>query len=359
MKNMKRTKRILGVLFLASALITVWALAGCNAGGGESAAAGSSDIESGEDGLFTLRVTKQTIFNETNIADELGFFADEGIKIEYVGTLGQGVSEFQAVEQGDVDVFVMGHPPDVAKARLAGSNIKIVAPGIIDSEKYPHIRYLVKEDSPLTDFSQIIGKKIAVSSYSACTNGFINYYLLGIGHTPDEIEYITIKSDGGLAEQAALQGQIDITTSHAPYGTRALAAGGLRQLSTSWELFKNPASAYSCRGFSEDFIKAHPDVVQGFVNAMYRARLWVNANVDGDARLIIAKTLGLEVDDIQGFLYDDSKNMRPDYVEYWVNISEQIETWEKGAVNASDIYTNEFVPKEPPASDADLRWTAP
>jgi ABC-type nitrate/sulfonate/bicarbonate transport system substrate-binding protein len=341
---------------LSAILLTaLLALSGCGAGGRTQAPAPAPSADGGK-APFTLRVVQQTIFNDINIADELGFFADENIKIEYVGTLGQGVSEFQAVEQGDADVFAQGHPPQVAQARLAGSKVKVVAPGIIDTENYPHIRYLVKEDSPLTDFSQVAGKKVAIGSYSACTNGFIDYYLLGLGYAPGSVEYTNIATAGGAAELAALNGQIDVTTSHAPFGTIALAAGGLRQLATSWTLFENPASAYSVRGFAEDFIAKRPDVVQGFVNAMYRARLWTNARVEDDARAVIAESLGLELGDVQGFLYSEEKNINDGYIQHWVEISEKIGTWEAGAVKSTDIYTNEFVPKDAPESDKTLRW---
>jgi ABC-type nitrate/sulfonate/bicarbonate transport system substrate-binding protein len=303
--------------------------------------------------LFKLRCVTQTTFSETIIADRLGFFADEGIELEYVGSLGQGVSQYQAVEQGYIDVFTQGHPSAVAQARLAGLRITQVAPGFIDDPDNPHIMYLVREDSPLKTLDDIPGHKVAMGgTFSPCTNGYLMYYLSSKGLDPDSIEFV-VMAQPGSAEQALVLGKIDITTSHTPYGGVALAGGGVRVLATTWDIFHSPGAGLAARGFSDAFIEAHPDIVQGFVNATYRARVFMHEN-PAYSRIVGAEYLGLDPSEVSSNSFDQHKNITPEYVEEWFVIAEQIGLWNKGDILPEDVYTNRFVPRDVPASDAEI-----
>jgi ABC-type nitrate/sulfonate/bicarbonate transport system substrate-binding protein len=292
---------------------------------------------------------------ELVVADELGLFADEGIEIEYIGILQQGITEHQLLEQGEVDCFVQSHPPVVANARLAGLKSIAVAPGIVDNEQFPHVRYLVQTDSPIQSLDEAVGHKVSITNINPCADGYVKYYVKSQGLNPDDIEFVTLNGTG-VQEQSLLQGLVDITTSHAPQSTQTLASGGAREINTSWEIFHSPGAGLSTRGFREDFIEAHPDVVQGFVNALYRARVWINNNMD-ESLEIVAESLGLGPNDLSSFYYDENKNIDPAYIEQWFEIAEDVGMWEKGDILPTDIYTNAFVPDDVPASDATLHWS--
>lgn len=294
-------------------------------------------------GLFTLRVITQTTFNELNVADELGFFKKEGIKIKYIGTLGKGVTEFQLLGQGEIDAFTGSHPPSVAQARLAGVKAKIVAPGMVDDPKFPHVTYLVKDGSNIKTLKDIVGKKVSISSTAPCNDGYLLYYLIK-KKVSGKPEFITL-STAGQQEQSLNQGLIDVTTSHPPYAGKAEAAGGVHPIGTSWDILHSPGAGLSCRGFTDDFIKKHPKVVEGFVNAMYKARVWINKNPT-QAKEIVAKYLNLKPEDLSMFKYDEEKNINAKYIKEWYTIAETIGLWKKGDISESDIYTNKFVPKD-------------
>ena len=346
------------------ACMSVITLSGCGSSSTEPVNAGqspeptvsaapSSSPEASEPAVkevFTLKCVTQTTFSETIIADKLGFFEDEGIKIEYVGSLGQGVTQFQAIEQGIIDVFTQGHPSSIAQARLAGIKVKQVAPGFVDAPDNPHIMYLVKDDSPIQTLDDLIGKKVGISFIGPCTNGYIEYYLESKGLDPESVEFITL-TQPGQAEQAVTLGQIDVTTSHTPYGGVALNQGGVRLLATSWDIFQSPGAGFAARGFSDRFIEAHPDIVQGYVNAMYRARVFMEANLEY-AKEVGAEYLELEPEEVSSNSYDQSKNINPQYVEEWFTIAEKIGLWNTGDIKPEEVYTNDFVPKDVPASDA-------
>lgn len=327
---MKRNLKILFVLLVGSLMFSLF---GCQ----------KSEQTASKDGLFPIRVVTQTGFNEINVADELGFFKEEGIKIEYTGVLGQGVTEFQLLEQGVNDAFVGSHPPTVAQAKLAGVKVKIVAPGMVDNPDFPHVRYLVQKDSPITSLDQIAGKKVSISSTAPCNDGYLKYYMKK-NNIPGEVEWVTL-SKAGQQEQSLDQGLIQVTTSHPPYAGKELSSGNARQIATSWDILHSPGAGLSCRGFTEEFIEKHPEQVQGFVNAMYKSRVWINSHQD-EAKQIVAKYLNLEPNDLSVFWYDENKNIDPKYIDEWYGIAEDIGLWKHGDIAPEDIYTNKFVPKD-------------
>ncbi|WP_062429019.1 ABC transporter substrate-binding protein [Treponema endosymbiont of Eucomonympha sp.] len=306
-----------------------------------------------ENGLFKLRCVTQTTASETIIADQLGFFADEGIEIVYVGSLGQGVTQFQAIAQGDIDVFTQGHITSVVQARLAGLMVVNVAPGFVDDAENHHVTYLVREDDrTLKTLDDLPGHKVGISGPGVCIDGFIRVYLEDRGLDYSTVQYITMPQTG-QPEQAVLQGLIDVTTSHSPFGGVALARGGVRELGSSWDIFHSPSAGLATRGFSEDFIAKHPDIVQSWSNAMYRARVFSKTNPEY-AKKACADYLGLDPADISVNVYDQHKNYEPEYVQQWFDLSERLGYWKKGESLPEDAYTNAFIPKDVPATDADI-----
>ncbi|RQW10404.1 ABC transporter substrate-binding protein [Paenibacillus rhizophilus] len=319
-------------------LITVLLIFSAGCGSDNSGASSKAD----SDGLFPIRVATQTGFNEITIADELGYFKEEGIKIEYTGVLGKGVTEYQLIAQGINDAFISGHPPNVAQARLAGLKMLAVAPGMVDNKDFPHVRYLVQDSSPIRSLNDIVGKKVAISNVGPCTDGYLKYYL-SQQHLSEDVNWTTLPAPG-QQEQSLEQGLVDVTTSHPPFAGIALKQKGIRQIATSWDILHSPGAGLSVRGFSEDFIKQHPDVVKGFTKALAKVRPWVNSHQE-EAKQIVAKQLKLEPEDLSVFWYDEDKDINQDYIKQWFDISEQIGLWKKGDIQPADIFTNEYAPQ--------------
>ncbi|MDR3277498.1 MAG: ABC transporter substrate-binding protein [Oscillospiraceae bacterium] len=372
-KTTGATKRLIAA---ALAIIMVFALYACQKSAGETPATATppaattppaSDTTTPEDGapaadpepipeaeLFELRAFTPTTFMEFTIADEMGFFRDAGIKIKYVGSQPTGITDLQLIEQGEIDVSYSGHPSVVAQSRLAGLKIKMIAPGMVDGPDNPHVTYLVKKDSPLQTLDDIVGKKVGYAGPGVCTDGYLKYYLNSKGLDSESVEFVTLPQ-GGQPELSVVEGLIDVTTSHTPYATLALETGDVRVLGKTWDIFASPAAGLGARSLPEWIIDEHPDVAQGFVDAMYRARLWCNANPAESADLMAA-VLGLAPGSVLPLLQDENKNVVPEYIDLWIELAESVALWDAGAVDPADIYTNAFVPKDAPASDADLHW---
>lgn len=338
MIKLKSTKKIIAI---GLAVLSIFSFVGC---GAKSA----SNYVTSSDGkkLFVLRMPTQTGFNEFDIADELGYFKEEGIQLKYTGLL-HDTTEVQSVLTNNNDVFT-NHPSSVVRARLAGAKIKIVAPGMVDNAKLVHMDYIVKEDGPIKnvqDVKNIIKTrkiKWAVSSTDTCTDIIASEWAKQNGINPkNDINFVVMPDD--QQEQSVKQGIVDIGCLHPPFIKKAQNDGGTKSLFTSFDVVKGPAGGSSIRGFSEKFIKEHPEVVTGFIKAIDKAHHWINANPD-KAIQIIAKRLNMKPENVNTFYYDETDYVQKEYIQTWINMMVDTGSLEKDKVKAEDLYTNALNP---------------
>jgi len=309
-------------------------------------AAASQAAQGAESKLFVIRTQVQTVHNEVQVAELKGFFEEEGVKIEYVGSV-EGLSEIQMVAQGLIDVVTNTHIDLVSKARIAGVKVIAAAPGMVDNPDYPHVRYFAREGGRVNTLDDIVGKKVGIQGYWSCIDGYLLTYLNKRGIKGD-VEWVVLPT-GGQAEQALTQGLIDMTTSHPPFGSLAAKAGGNKQIASTWDIFHSPGAGLAVHVFSEDFIKAHPKEVRAFSRAMFKARKWNNANIK-ESVFLVGKALGLDPATIDEKLdsrwYSEDPGIAKEDIELWFDISEGVGYWDHGDIEPEDVYTNEFAPTE-------------
>ncbi|MGN0145247.1 MAG: ABC transporter substrate-binding protein [Clostridium sp.] len=309
-----------------------------------------SEINSSGENLHVIRMPRPTGFMTNIVADAKGFFEEEGVKLEFVGDTGK-VSGFQLIEQNLVDC-IYSHPDTITTARLQGVKVKGVAPDVVDNEKIPHVQYIVNENSSIKSLDDVGNAQFAINSEVACYSGFIKYYLKTHG-IEDNVNWVILSSPG-QGEQSVVQNQVEVVAGHPPYAGKILNEGGVRRIGTSWDIFHSPGTGLYMSCFSEEFIKNNPEAVQGYCNAMYKTRLWVNTHLD-EAKEIVSKFLNLDTADISSFYYDENKNIDPDYVNQWFELCESIDLWKHGDIDPDEIYTNDFVPKDQPELEQELK----
>jgi ABC-type nitrate/sulfonate/bicarbonate transport system substrate-binding protein len=312
---------------------------------GSSSVLGADSKDDSE--LFIIRYPRPFVFESNIVAEALGFFKEEGLKIEYVTTV-EGLSSFQMLAQGLIDV-AGPHPNSVAQARLAGIKVLAVVPDMVDNPKYPHVRYIAREDGPIKSLEDIVDKKVAIRAYAACYEGYLQTYLDDKGVKGD-VAWVVLPA-GGQAEQALSQGLVDLTTSHPPFATLAFKAGGNKEIATSWDIFKKPAAGLAVYVFHEDFLAKHPDKARAFAKAMYKTRKWINRHVD-ESIYLVAKELKLDPEsvnvELDGRWYTETPSILKEDIELWFDISEKLGYWKHGDIRPEDIFTNEFDPTEEP-----------
>lgn len=310
---------------------------------------GSSTDPGAEGGVTTLRYQgwgNQVTLPE--LAEHLGFFDSNAIRLEWVGNTISGPQDIQSAATGQTD-FGGAFGGAVAKLVGSGAQIKAVI-NYYGGDDIDYGAYYVPEDSPIRTARDLIGKKIAVNTLGGQNEADIFNYLRGEGLSVDEIKRVELVTLPPVNQEDALRrGQVDVAGLSGQFKQRADAAGGLRTL---WDQHSQygpfNGGPYV---FRNDFIAKHPEAVRAFVDGVGKAIQW--------ARL----TPRDEVVRVQTEIIDARKrpNETSETLKYWLSpgvpsyygyiVDADFERWSEwlistGAVKEvpppSALYTNEF-----------------
>ncbi|OBI12544.1 ABC transporter substrate-binding protein [Mycobacterium sp. E2327] len=162
-------------------------------------------------------------------------------------------------------------------ARANGTPIKI-----IDVYSKPEWTALVvPKNSPINSVADLKGKKIAV------TKGTDPYFFLlqslaTAGLSPSDVEIINLQHADG--KTALERGDVDAWSGLDPFMAQTVQQQGSRLL------YRNPDfNSYGVLNAREDFITAHPDLVQSVVSSYEEARKWAKAHPDELAALLASQ----------------------------------------------------------------------
>lgn len=225
------------------------------------------------------------------IAEEKGFFNDEGITIESIplatsnqlvdGLLTDNLHCF--VEAAAVPVFL-------AEQKSPGK-IKIFAASEITNES-PFDALIVDDSSSIKNLKDLEDKKIGVFPGTTAT-AFLKDFLIDSGVNTQNIVFTPIPPQSQLA--ALKSGSIDALHSYEPTTTIAVLKSNCRVLFSSVYakmLSPNPQGV-AC--ISEAFLKQHPELAKKVVTALERAMRFMKEN-PAECRSILQKRLSLDAD---------------------------------------------------------------
>ena len=289
-----------------------------------------------------------------SLAERLGYFADEGLKVEILDFAG-GAKSLQAMMGGSADV-VSGGFDHVLVMRARGQKLKafvlqIATPAISLGLAKKHT---AKFRSP----KDLRGMKIGVTAPGSSTHAFVNHLLASVGLTSDDVSIIGVGSGPGAA--AAMQaGHLDAIANIEPTITLLENSGTIQVIVETVTVrgakavFGSPLPAGSLYT-REEFVMANPKTVQALTNAMVRALKWLNAASAED----VAKAVPPEYLLGDRVLYLAAlKRMRESYAQDGLfppaGVEAQLKVLigfepavrEAKDLNPADSYTNDFVRK--------------
>ncbi|MDR3369225.1 ABC transporter substrate-binding protein [Rhodoferax sp.] len=232
----------------------------------------------------TLEKTKVTLavggknllyYLPLTIAEQLGYFKDEGLDVSIVDFAG-GSKALQAVVGGSADV-VSGAFEHTINMQFKGQFMRAfvlqgAAPQIvlgINPKTMPNYKGV----------ADLKGKKIGVSAPGSSTNVMANFVLAKVGLKPTDVSFIGVGTGSG-AVAAMHSGQIDAMSNLDPVITLLQRAGDLkiisdtRTMSESEKVFGGPMPA-GCLYAPQAFLDKNPATVQALTNAMVRADKWI------------------------------------------------------------------------------------
>ncbi len=287
-----------------------------------------------------------------SLAERLGYFADEGVKVEILDFAG-GAKSLQALMGGSADV-VSGGFDHVLVMRARGQKLKafvlqIATPAISLGVAKKHA---AKFRSP----KDLKGMKIGVTAPGSSTHAFVNHLLASAGLSSDDVSIIGVGSGPGAV--AAMQaGHLDAIANIEPTITLLENSGTIQVMietvtvQGATAVFGSPLPAGSLYT-REDFVTANPKTVQALTNAMVRALKWLNAaSADDVANAVPPEYLLGD----RALYLAALKRMRESYSKDGLFPSSGVEAQHKVLIgfepavrdakdlNPADSYTNEFV----------------
>lgn len=222
------------------------------------------------------------------IATEKGWFAQAGLNVQRVDVDTRYFDALEDVATGKIDA--MGFTQfDLVRHVAAGEDLVGVA--AIDYSEGAESMVVKADIKRLQDLK---GKRLAL------LRGTYLEYLLSVmaereGLSLGDFKLVDLSQEAAMAAFEA--GTVDAMFVWEPYGTRAVAAGGVRLFSTA----DFPGLTYSVLTLRHSFITAHPQQVAALVGVWHRAERYLHENPDA-ACAIVADLFKQPVADIHNLM---------------------------------------------------------
>jgi len=298
---------------------------------------------------FTLRyVGTADSVTPFEVADKLGYLAEEGITLNYIGLSAGASQDVISLSSNQIDVLHTNLDP-IISAKAAGVKIRAVVAGGASQQKnangelFPMGGLLVLKKSGINSAKDLIGKKIGVTSRGGHADYDLGIYFKKNGLKPEDVDIIVIPSANIL--QALKTGQVDGIYVCSTVFQKGYTDSEIKLLTHHIELIGVvPTCGYS---FTEDFIEKNPDVVAGFVRAYVKAWDWSWEHPKE------YQEVGAEIIKKKGGKADMANYLFPQNAQHALltdkavqNVIDQLtqEGKIKVQITPSEIYTNKFNP---------------
>jgi NitT/TauT family transport system substrate-binding protein len=203
------------------------------------------------------------------VAQELGYFTDEGLDIE-IKSFESGVQVLRGGISGGIDIVGSSSEPVIA-AIAQGANLKVIY-------SYSHsltVAMVVREDihSP----ADLRGKNMGVQDVGSFREIMSRVVLQRAGVTQQDVHYVPLASANYIP--ALVSGQIDTAILHVDQSLNAQQRQpGLHAIVNLWDAL--PDYFYGTFVMAPEKMTEDPSVAVHFVKAVMRAHRFMYANKD-------------------------------------------------------------------------------
>ncbi len=311
--------------------------------------------------VFSIRVPDSTIPNDYELAKTLtgrDVLKEENVVLSPVTIQGAGggTVTMQALLANNIDV-AGGSVAIWVNAVSKGAKVKLLLPGSV-TEEPQHSGLLVLDDSNIHTIKDLTGKKIAVNVLGAEADFIIRAFLKQNGLTVNQVELVVVPAEN--QEQVLRTRQVDAiawTTSGGTQFERTVEHGSVRRIpgTSSFETRGNLSLLTTCEGFSEKFIKDHPDAVRRYLRAVDGARhiVWKEYQKNPDrVRKVYADISKAKGGNPSLAKYYRGPRWSPENqfiadrdIQFWIDRFTEDGLLKAGQIKPSDIYTNDFNPQ--------------
>jgi ABC-type nitrate/sulfonate/bicarbonate transport system substrate-binding protein len=335
----RNTLRLTAVL--AALLSLLLALSACGGAAG------------GADGVETTTVRYQSYAGAVDplqLADALGYL--DGIELEKVGDTTGGPMSLQALASNQTDIGASAFFGAITQLVATGVPIKAVVP-MYGSLNGLEQQLVVPAESDIREARDLIGKKIAVNTLGANSEAVLDTWFEQEGLSKEEQDQITLVVLPPLDTPTALEkGQVDAAVLAFLGYKQAAAALELRTVVTDVEV----VGPYSGGGMSlrEDFIEKNPETSETLVAGVARAVNFIETHDKQEVFDVLFPWL--EEHGYQDYIEPIEANfpgtlgvpaepvIADEDIELWLDWLEGRGDVDTGAIEPSDVYTNDLNP---------------
>ena len=251
------------------------AAVGCGGDGGNSK-------EDGEN-LRTVKVAlaikaMNSSFAAIPVARYLGYFKDEGLKVETTFTPGS-TQAIQAVAAGQMDIAAPVPQSLIPDAVNNKSDQRM----FFNWARSQVASFAVEGSSPIANWSDFKGRKVGVQSLGSGTIPLAKALLREQGLNPDtDVQFVSVGLEAG-AYHALQSKRVDaLMLFDSQYAAMENLGARLRYFTStlSERLFSTGFSA------KQSFMKSNPKVIEGFGRAMAKADVFATANPEAAIKMM-------------------------------------------------------------------------
>ena len=178
---------------MAAAFIAFGAACGGDDDGGDGS-------EGTQEVVYNLPTPESVLFYPTLVAEELGFFEEEGVRAE-LAPASEEVAATAFLDNGDADVAFADVDEIILARSQGGEHTTIFSPQHTNTAGI-----VVPEDSDIQDVSGVAGQKVGLESEESTR--FLDAMLETAGIPSDDVETAVVGTSGGLVAQLFEDGEI-------------------------------------------------------------------------------------------------------------------------------------------------------
>ena len=230
----------------------------------------------------------QIVYLPTTLAQQLGYYADEGLEVEFQDYPG-GAKALQSLLGGSADV-VSGFYDHTIQMAAEGKHLQ----AFIVLVRHPGLVLVVSPAASrrIGSVADLAGAKVGVTSPGSATHFFLNFLLSKHGIAPDAVSVIGI-GHAGSAVASMESGQVDAAVMTDPALSQITRRAGPARILADTRTpngvqaeFDTEAVPASVLYAQRDWIDSHPAQARKLTRALQRTLTWIQEH---DAKAIAAK----------------------------------------------------------------------
>ena len=273
-----------------AALLSLGLLTGCGAGKQPEVSEGT------EKPTVTVRlseVTHSVFYAPQYVAISQGFFADEGLNVE-LSNGGGADKVMTAVVSGGADIGLAGPESCIYIHTQGKDDLPVIFAQLTKRDG----SFLVGRTDEDFDWWDLKGKTVIGGRKGGVPEMTLEYVMKRNGIVPQQDAVVDTSVQFNMMAGAFTGGQGDYVTLFEPTATEVERAGhGYILCSIGEESGEIPYTAYFA---ARSYMDEHPDVIQGFTNAIARAQQWIVEHTDREvAQAIVDQFPDTDLDTLE------------------------------------------------------------